>query len=85
LNPGIAQAWSNLINAYIQMDALDKAVEAGEKMLSVAPDFPLGLNNLAYAYFLQEEFQKAIQFVDRAAELGFAVHPEFLKELERYR
>jgi tetratricopeptide (TPR) repeat protein len=51
----------------------------------MAPDFALGHNNLASAYYNNEEYEKAIQHMDKAISLGFKVHPELLKRLEPYR
>jgi len=85
LNPEMAQAWSNLINAYLQKDDVEKAIEAGEKLVQFAPGFALGQNNLAFAYYVSEDYEKAIIHVDRALELGFGVHPQFLENLAPYR
>jgi len=79
------QAWSNLINAYLQKEDVEKAIEIGEKLVKMAPDFALGHNNLAFAYYMQENFQKAIEYLDKAIALGFDAHPDFLKKLEVYR
>ena len=51
----------------------------------MAPDFGLGLNNLAFAYYSKGDFENAVTHVDKALALGFEVHPEFLKRLEPYR
>ncbi|HKZ56389.1 MAG TPA: tetratricopeptide repeat protein, partial [Thermodesulfovibrionales bacterium] len=56
-----------------------------KKILEMAPDFSLSYNNLANAYFLKGEFDEAIKNCDKAVELGFEVHPEFLKLLEPHR
>ena len=85
LNPEIVQAWSNLTNAYLQNDEVEKAVETGEKMVELAPEFALGQNNLASAYYNQGEYEKAIKHLDKAIALGFEPHPEFLKALEPHR
>ena len=75
----------NLANAYLQKGDIDKSIEVNRKMLELAPDFSLGYNNLANAYFLKGDFDKAIMNCDRALELGFEVHPEFLKLLKTGR
>jgi tetratricopeptide (TPR) repeat protein len=84
-NPEIVQAMCNLANAYLQKGVIDKSIEVNKKMLELAPDFALGCNNLANAYYMKGEFDEAIKNCDRALELGFEVHPEFLKLLEPYR
>ncbi len=54
-------------------------------MLELAPDFALGYNNLANAYYMKGEYEEAVRNCDKAAALGFEVHPEFLKLLDPYR
>ncbi len=85
LNPDIVQAWNNLANAYLQKGDFDKAIETNLSLLKLAPTFGLGHNNLAVAYYQKGEHDKAIEHADKAKELGFEVHPDFLKELEPYR
>jgi hypothetical protein len=53
--------------------------------VELAPDFPLGHNNLACAYYLKGDYAMAITHVDLAAGMGFEVHPDFVKELEPHR
>jgi tetratricopeptide (TPR) repeat protein len=85
LNPDIAQAWSNLANAYLQKGDVQKAIETNQRLLRLAPTFGLGHNNLAVAYFHSGEYEKAIEHTDEARKYGFQVHPEFLKMLEPHR
>lgn len=54
-------------------------------MLELAPDFALGYNNLANAYYIQGEIDEAIKNFDKAVALGFEVHPEFKKILKTHR
>ena len=84
-NPDIVQAYSNLINAYLQKEDVDKAIEIGEKLVEKAPDFALGYNNLAFAYYCRDEYDKAIEHMDKAVALGFQVHPDFVEKLQPYR
>jgi len=51
----------------------------------MAPEFALGHNNLASAYYNNDNHKKAIEHLDKAIELGFEPHPEFIKALEPYR
>jgi tetratricopeptide (TPR) repeat protein len=74
-----------VINAYLQNDDVEKAIDTGEKLVDMAPDFALGYNNLASAYFNNDNYEKAIEHVDKAVALGFDVHPELLKRLEPHR
>jgi tetratricopeptide (TPR) repeat protein len=85
LNPDIIQAMCNLANAYLQKGDIDKSIEINEKMIALASTFALGYNNLANAYYLKGDYDKAVQCCDRAVELEFEVHPDFLKLLEPHR
>ena len=51
----------------------------------MSPDFALAHNNVAAAYYNNEDYEKAIEHLDKAVSLGFEVHPEFQKKLEPYR
>ena len=73
------------MNAYLQQDDVKEAIETGEKLVEMAPDFALGHNNLASAYYNNEDYEKAIEHVDKAISLGFKAHPEFLKKLAPHR
>ena len=85
LNPDIVQAYANLVNAYLQKEDVDKAIETGEKLVQMAPDFALAHNNLAFAYYCRDEYDKALGCLDKARELGFQAHPDFIAKLEPYR
>ena len=54
-------------------------------MVALAPEFALGRNNLASAYYNKGDYRKAIENLDKAVELGFEPHPEFIKILEPHR
>jgi pentatricopeptide repeat protein len=69
----------------LQKGDIEQSIETNERMLKIAPDFALGYNNLANAYFMKDEFDEAVKYCDKAIELGFEVHPEFLKLLESHR
>ncbi len=85
LNPDIVQAECNLANAYLQKGDVARCIEINERMLSKAANFALGHNNLANAYYYAGRFAEAVEHCDKARELGFEVHPEFLKLLEPHR
>jgi len=64
---------------------VEQAIATGNKLVDIAPDFALGHNNLASAYYNNGDYQKAVEHLDKAVSLGFEPHPEFLKRLETYR
>ena len=64
---------------------IKRAPDGNEKMVEIAPEFSLGQNNLASAYYNKGDYQKAIEHLDKAVALGFEPHPEFAKALEPHR
>jgi len=42
---------------------IEKSIAANMKMLELAPDFSLGYNNLANAYYMKGEYNEAISTV----------------------
>ena len=62
-----------------------KAIKVGEKLVEKAPDFSVGHNNLAVAYYSSNEYDKAIEHLDKAVELGFQANPDFINSLEPFR
>ena len=54
-------------------------------MLKLAPSFALGYNNLANVYYLKGDIDRAIESCNKAVDLGFEVHPDFLKKLKQQK
>ena len=67
------------------MTRLKKPLKPERRMVALAPEFALGRNNLASAYYNKGDYAKAIENLDKAVELGFEPHPEFVKALEPHR
>lgn len=70
---------------YLSKGMYDEAVAEFKKAIEINPSYATARNNLAVAYYCKEEFILAIEHCDKAIELGYRVHPKFLKELEPYR
>ncbi len=85
INPQFVQAQTTLASAYFMKGRVEDSIAASLKALELAPHFGVAHNNLALGYLEKGEHRKAIQHLDLAAANGFAVDPEFLKELEPYR
>lgn len=80
-----AEAQFNLGIIFSHTGQTDRAKEAYHRALAVDPRFAEAHNNLALLYFRRGEFMNAIKHCDKAVELGFKVHPEFLKDLQPHR
>ncbi len=85
INPQFVQALTTLASAYFMKGRVEDSIAASLKALELAPHFGVAHNNLALGYLEKGDRRKAIEHLDQAAAHGFAVDPEFLKELEPYR
>lgn len=85
LDEGCPDAYFNLGVAYRGKGMLDTAIAEYKKALSIKPDHSEAHNNLSMTYYVMKDYDKAIEHCDRAVELGFQVHPQFLQDLEAYR
>lgn len=63
----------------------NEAIAKFRKAIEINPDYAEAHNNLAIAYYLNGEYGLAIEHCDKVIELGYRVHPEFLKDLKPYR
>ncbi|MBN3038157.1 MAG: tetratricopeptide repeat protein [Candidatus Omnitrophica bacterium] len=84
LRPDDAGAYNNLGSAYGGAGRDDKAIEAFKKAIELKPDYAGAYNNLSLTYFKLKKYPLAVQYCDKAKELGF-VNPRLLKLLESYR
>ncbi|MDP2800016.1 MAG: tetratricopeptide repeat protein, partial [Deltaproteobacteria bacterium] len=76
------EGWANLATAYIEKGLYDEAIEAADKSLQKKPDFAIAHNNMAVAHYFKKEYKLAAEHCGRAVELGYQVHPDFVKEIQ---
>ncbi len=60
----------------------DEAIDAYENAIETNASYSAAHNNLAQAYYEKGEYSLAIEYRDRAAELGYKVDPEFSQRLD---
>jgi cytochrome c-type biogenesis protein CcmH/NrfG len=72
-HPEDARAWAQLGHAYFDLDQPDKAIQAYEKSMALAPGDPAVLTDMGVMYRRRGEPDKAIQAFDQAvaASPGF--------------
>ena len=85
INPDYKDAHYNLGNEYRGIGRNKEAIASYKKAIELDPYDAATHNNLAVAYYYEDQYELAVKHCDRAIELGFRVHPEFLKNLEPYR
>jgi len=82
INPRHAAAYYNRGMAYTKgKGQYDKAIPDFTKFLEINPMSVEAYNNRGVAYFCIKEYEKAWDDVHKAQNLGYNVHPEFLKVL----
>ena len=72
-NPGNAQAWIDLANAFFDLDRFGDAINAYEKGLAIQPDNPHVLTDLGAMYRRNNAPEKALEVFSKA----IAVQPDF--------
>ena len=85
LKPNYANPYFNLGVAYYDMGTKDEAIASYKKAIELNPNRGDAQNNLAVVYYDKKQYAIAAKHCNRALELGFKVHPGFLKALEPYR
>jgi len=85
IQPDFAGAYNNLGSAYRNIGKIEQALEAYKKAIEIKPDYAAAHNNISMAYFQARQYELAVYHCDKAKSLGYAVHPRFLRMLEKYR
>jgi tetratricopeptide (TPR) repeat protein len=70
LDPGIAEAWSNLACAELQLGDPERARKAAEKALEILPLYPMAWVNLAEALLLGDDTKGSLFCSNRALTLN---------------
>lgn len=84
INPDYAKAYNSLGAVYGDMGNIEEAAASFKKAVGINPDLGEAYNNLATVYFHKKRYKLAIEYYDRAAELGFA-NPSLSEALRPYR
>ncbi len=79
-----ADAYYNLGYIYHILGRTAEAIPLYHKTIQINPDYARAYNNLAVIYLQQKQYQLAIEYCDRAQELGY-YNPDFLNTLKPYR
>ena len=71
--------------AFIRKGWLDKAIVKFREVLALKPNLAVAHNNLAYCYYLKEDYQQALKHLDKALLGGYPVPQQLLEGLKPYR
>ena len=85
VNPYYAEAHNNLGIVYARANRYRKAISEYKKAIALKPNYAKAYNNLAVAHYYTHNYRVAVKYCDKALQLGYRVHPEFLKLLLPYR
>lgn len=84
-NPDHPDLYVNLAAIQIRKRNPESAVALCEKAIALEPGNATAHNNLAVAYYLQGDYELAIEHCDLAVKYGYKVKPELLELLRPYR
>lgn len=82
LNPASAQAYNNRGSAYGNLGKYEEAIKEYTSAIQYDPNFSSAYHNRARAYSNSKKFQLALEDVLKAKQLGFAVDPLFIDQLQ---
>jgi predicted Zn-dependent protease len=83
--PEFAAGWNLLGEAFNKQGKTEEAIAAFEKAISIAPDSPATLNNLAWLYAQKSDsLARALRYAEKANEL-VSNQPSFLDTLAEVR
>ena len=83
INPRYAKAHYSRGIAYARKGQHDQAISDYTKALEISPRFAKAYNNRGVAYYQMGQYDKAWEDVHKAQDLGFKIHPKFLKLLRK--
>jgi len=80
-NQKIQQLYYMMAQLYLSTDAVDKAIEYGEKSVALNPENPPALAALAMAYSSAHQYEKAKKYYDEALYLALLQNNNYLAGL----
>ena len=84
INPKHIKAYNNLGVAYVGIGQREDAENLFKKAVAMDPKHKMAYGNLAILYFGQQKFDLAVEYYEKAQQLGFS-DPKFLQKINPYR
>ena len=82
--PEYVEAYYNLGMVYGDIGEREEAINSYKKAIELSPTYAKAYNNLAVIYYYNKEYKLAVEYCDKAQELGF-VNPALSGALNAYR
>ena len=76
INPNYPPTHALITKIYFEQEKYDKAIEAGQKALSLYPTLPDALWIMSKSYYFLNDFEKSIEFLNKAQSAGFVIFGE---------
>lgn len=84
IDPNYAKAHRNLGVAYNAVNRSEEAIASYRKAIAIKPDYAKAHSSLAVVYFQKKQYKSAIEYCDKAKELGFT-NLALMEALKSYR
>lgn len=84
INQSLCGTYYNLGNAYAAIGKNEEAVSAYKKAIELNPNYAIAYNNLSIVYLHEKQYKSAIEYCDKARELGF-INTVLLETLKQHR
>jgi len=81
INPEYAGAYHNRALDYVSIGDFENAIPDFSKVMEIEPNNGQIYNDRAVAYYRLKQYNKSWEDVQKAKELGYEVHPGFLKAI----
>jgi tetratricopeptide (TPR) repeat protein len=81
IDPKYVDTYNDRGCAYFDKGQHDQAISDYTKAIEIDPKYAMAYSNRAYAFFFKREYDKAWDDVHKIQNLGYQVHPDFLKAL----
>lgn len=82
INPYSYKAYVNISAVYNAKGVFNESILASKKTLDLKPDCPEAYNNLIVAYINKGDYAVALEYYNKAVNIGLAIDPDLLLKLE---
>lgn len=85
IDPHHAEGYYNLGNAYVVSGKYRDAIDCYRQAMANKPNHEGALINLIILYVREKDFGRAVEYFEKARQLGYEVPENYVKILERYQ